>query len=162
MWCTRLREFLHQCLLSSNKRPKDRFGDSLHRNHSPHGLGLPPVTNASLFVWCLIFHPVLLICGNWSQPHRRHRCVEPVSPLSRRILTFISRNLPFRVRHPALMSFPTTGVYIGCSLTREVVKPGPNLNVNFKVGDKVSTTVVGSESHFCTFASPSTYRTLAF
>jgi NADPH:quinone reductase-like Zn-dependent oxidoreductase len=41
--------------------------------------------------------------------------------------------------------FPSEGAYIGCDLTGEVVKLGPNLKVDLKVGDRVSVSVAGSE-----------------
>lgn len=40
--------------------------------------------------------------------------------------------------------FPTQGAYVGCDFTGEVVKLGPNLKVDLKVGDKVSATIVGN------------------
>lgn len=40
--------------------------------------------------------------------------------------------------------FPTEGAYIGCDFTGEVVKLGPNLKADIKVGDKVSATVSGN------------------
>jgi len=40
--------------------------------------------------------------------------------------------------------FPSEGAYIGCDLTGEVVKLGPNLQVNLKVGDRVGASVAGN------------------
>ena len=61
------------------------------------------------------------------------------------MLTTSSR-IPFHVaRYPVYKFFPSEGAYIGCDLTGEVVKLGPNLKVDLKVGDRVSATVAGSK-----------------
>jgi len=42
--------------------------------------------------------------------------------------------------------FPSEGAYIGCDLTGEVVKLGPNLIVDLKVGDRVSASIAGNSA----------------
>jgi len=50
------------------------------------------------------------------------------------------------MRCPAHEYFPTQGAYIGCDFAGEVVRVGPNLKINIKVGDRVGASVVGGES----------------
>lgn len=50
-----------------------------------------------------------------------------------------------RAWYLAYRFFPTEGAYIGCDFTGEVVKLGPNLKVDIKIGDRVTASVAGSK-----------------
>ena len=67
------------------------------------------------------------------------------SLLPESILTIPSQIASFLARYLAYKYFPTQGAYIGCDYSGEVVKLGPNLKVDIKVGDKISATVAGSK-----------------
>lgn len=47
--------------------------------------------------------------------------------------------------YPVYRFFPSDGAYIGCDLAGEIVKLGPNLQIDLKVGDRVSGSVAGGE-----------------
>lgn len=70
------------------------------------------------------------------------------------MLTIDFRNVPLRVRYLAHKFFPAEGAYIGCDFTGEIVNLGPDLEVDLKVGDKVSATIIGSKCSRHTFAHP--------
>ena len=61
------------------------------------------------------------------------------------VLTIPSQTASIRARYLAYRFFPTQGAYIGCDFVGEVVKLGPNLKIDVKIGDKISATVVGSK-----------------
>lgn len=69
----------------------------------------------------------------------------PCSVLSERVFTISSRTTSPRARYPAHKYFPSEGAYVGCDFAGEVVKLGPNLQVDLKIGDRVSATVAGSK-----------------
>ena len=66
------------------------------------------------------------------------------NPFSRTLT--ISPRIPSHFAwYPVYRFFPSDGAYIGCDLAGEIVKLGPNLQIDLKVGDRVSGSVAGGE-----------------
>ena len=62
----------------------------------------------------------------------------------------VQRVMPDTNRSIALRMYPANGAFVGSDLSGEVVKLGPNIQNDIKIGDVVGASVTGS-----TFSAPS-------